>query len=237
MASPLSARVSPAAFSDSSAPARRLGDEVLERLGGFHPGASLRAHHVLFYEGAPCREVFCIRSGKVKLYKTGLEGKQYILRIAGAGEIVGLETLMNGAPAHASAEMIDTGLVHRIDRRLVVDLLRRDPELALWVVESLTNKLRGSDDERLELAQAAVRERMAKLLSTLAADHGVRDVYGVRIDLPLSREEMAGMIGTAQETVIRQLSEFKQDQLIRLDGRRITVLDPARLLATANPIN
>ncbi|NJL29800.1 MAG: helix-turn-helix domain-containing protein [Thermoanaerobaculia bacterium] len=75
------------------------------------------------------------------------------------------------------------------------------------------------------------------LLSTLAADHGVRDVYGVRIDLPLSREEMAGMIGTAQETVIRQLSEFKQDHLIRLDGRRITVLDQARLLATANPTN
>lgn len=237
MAFPLTARVAPTALSDSSLSTRRLGDELLERLGGFHPGTNLRARHVLFYEGAPCREVFCIRSGKVKLYKTGLEGKQYILRIAGAGELVGLETMMNSAPAHATAEMIDTGVVHRIDRRTVCELLRRDSELALWVVELLSNKLRSSDDERLELAQAAVRERMAKLLSTLAADHGVRDVYGVRIDLPLSREEMAGMIGTAQETVIRQLSEFKQDQLIRLDGRRITVLDPVRLLATANPIN
>jgi len=223
-------------YDDSNGHHPTLAEEILERLDGFHPGTHLEPRQVLFYEGEDCREVYCLRSGKAKLYKTGLEGKQYILRIASAGEVVGLDDALAEGPASATAEMIDSGVVHRLDGHATVELLRRESGLALRVSQSQARKLRISDDERLELAQAAVRERTARLLAHLAADHGVPmdDGHGVRIDLQLSREEMAGMIGTAQETVIRQLSEFKHDRLIRLDGRHITVLDPAGLAAAAH---
>ena len=198
-----------------------------------HPHA-YRRKQVLYYEGNPATGLFCIQSGSVKLYKTGPEGKVYILRIAASSGVLGLESLFTGSPWSATAEMLEDGTVCYVDRKTVLELVRQDPGVAVQVIQTLAHQLQTSESERVELAQSSVRERLARLLALLVQSHGISEDVGTRIDLRLSREEMAEMIGTAQETAIRLLTELKQDGVIGLDGRVIVVRDIDRLIETAN---
>jgi len=186
---------------------------------------------VLFHEGTPALGVYCIRSGRVKCYKAVPDGKFYILRIAEEGSVLGLESLVSSGSCVMTAAMLDDGWVCFIDRARVLDLLRRRPSAAIAIIDALGREVRVSYTERLDLAYSAVRSRMARLLSLLTETHGAPGDGGtIRIDLPLSREELAEMIGTAPETAIRLLSEFRRLDLIDLRGRSLTVRNRARLV-------
>ncbi len=207
----------------------RIGETLLSRLGPRRSHIRLLKGQTVFNEGMPVAGVFCVIAGRVKIFKTGLEGKQYILGIAVPGDLLGLELLFSEGPTSASAEAVETVEVCPIEIRRARELVCRDSALRLRVMEELTQRLRAADENRLELAQAQVSERMARLLTSLAAEHGVPEDQGVRIGLRLSRDELAASIGTAQETAIRQLRSFQASRLIDLHGRSITVLDSARL--------
>jgi CRP-like cAMP-binding protein len=215
----------------------QVGDVFLALAGPCRTTHRFRPGHLLYYERSPATGIFVIESGRAKVYKTGAAGKPYILRLAGPGEVLALEAIFNGGRLYSTAQMLARGVVHHIDSDRARELMHHDSRLAVLVAGQLASELSASNEERLELAQAAVRERMARLLTSLALSHGVPDELGVRIDLRLSREELAEMIGTAQETAIRQLSDFKDSRLIHLRGRSITVLDLDRLAKTANLVN
>lgn len=193
-----------------------------------------RKKQVIFYESSPVTGVYCIQSGKVKVYKTGPEGKQHILFIGGPGDILGLESLFTGDQIPEAAEMIEDGVVCLIPREVMLDVIRKNSEMAMKILKILADQLVASEEERVDLAQSSVRERMARLLTHLAEDHGVNGKSGVRITLPLSREEMADMVGTAAETAMRLLKEFKEDKLVEVHGREIVILNRQRLRETAN---
>lgn len=190
----------------------------------------------IYCEGSAFAGIFCVRSGRIKVYKTGPEGKQYIVRLAEPGDVLGLESLFGLEENYLStAEMMEEGIVCFIDKNTVMDLVRRHPPTARNVMDLLSSQLRISEEERLELAQMAVRERMARLLALLSKTHGVAENNGgVRINLHLTREEMAEMIGTASETAMRLLSEFKEERVIDLRGKDITILNRDHLLQRAN---
>ncbi len=211
----------------------RLGEELLARLGPRRPQIRLRKQQTVFHEGAPVAGVYCVVTGRIKTFKTGPEGKQYILGIVGPGDVLGLKSLFSDGSMTASAEAVEAAAVSPIEIRRARDLVCGDGALRLRVIEELTRRLRTADQDRLELAQAHVCERMARLLTDLAAEHGVAEERGVRIDLLLSRDDLASLIGTAQETAIRQLRSFHDSRLIRLQGRSITVLDRDRLAGRA----
>lgn len=179
----------------------------------------------LFFEGNPANGVYCIKTGMTKLYKTGPEGKEYILDILGPREVLGMEAVFANGSYTATAEVIEEGTICFIARETLQDLIRKDCNLALKITHYLAEKLVESEEERLELAQMAVRERFARLLSLLAQSYGKKAPDGVTIDLKLSREEMAEMIGTAAETAMRLLKEFKDEKLVAVQGRQITVLN------------
>ncbi len=206
-----------------------LGSALLARLGPRRPHIHLLKGQTVFNEGMPVAGVFCVIAGRVKIFKTGLEGKQYILGIAVPGDLLGLESLFSDEPASAGAEAVEAVEICPIGIRRARELVCRDSVLRLRVMEELTRRLRAADQDRLELAQAQVSERMARLLTSLAAEHGVPEDQGVRIGLRLSRGELAASIGAAQETAIRQLRSFQASRLIDLHGRSITVLDSDRL--------
>lgn len=189
----------------------------------------------LYYEGNPLTGIYFIQSGRAKSYKIGPEGKQYILRIANAQDILGLESIFKADPYfYSTAEMLEEGWVHLIEKRVFMDLINKDPRIATSMMTALASQVMTSDEERLDLAQRAVRERMAKLLITLSNHYGTPTKMGVSLHLKLSREEIAEMIGTAAESAIRLLSEFKEEKMIALEGKDIIILDEKRLMSTAN---
>jgi CRP/FNR family transcriptional regulator len=207
-----------------------LNEDSLRFLAAHRSSHRYRKGQVLFHEGTPSLGLFCVQSGKVKCYKTQAEGKLYIIKIAESGEMLGLESLVSGASCSMTAEMLEDGSICFFDRITLLDLVRRNPTASLNLIDTLGREVRLSYSERTGLAYSAVRARMARLLALLTRTHGIPGGDGIRIDLPLSREEFAEMIGTAPETAIRLLSEFRRQHLVRLDGKRIRVLDPERLL-------
>ncbi len=206
-----------------------IGEALLSCLGPRSSSIRLLKGQTVFNEGMPVAGIYCVIAGRVKIFKTGPEGKQYILEIAAPGDVLGLESLFSEGPMSASAEAVEAVEVCAVEIRQARELVCGDSELRLRVIEELTRRLRAADKDRLELAHAQVSERMARLLTSLAAEHGVREDQGVRIGLEFSRDDLAASIGTAQETAIRQLRSFQASRLIDLRGRSITVLDADRL--------
>lgn len=189
---------------------------------------------ILFFEGNPVQGIYCIKSGKVKMYKTGPEGKQYILDIFGPRDVLGLESVFSDHHLTSTAEVTEEGTICLIPQVVLSEIVKRHPETAVKITRFLAKELKDSEEERMDLAQLAVRERLARLLVLLAKSKGKKVTNGTLIDLKLSREEMAEMIGTAAETTMRLLKEFKEEKLVEVKGKDITVLDQDALAKTAH---
>lgn len=211
----------------------RLSGDLIRRISGSKNGRLYHKKQALFHEGNPVQGLYCVQSGAVKVFKTGLGGKQLILRMAYAGDVIALEDIFYNKHYTSSGEMLEEGRVCLVDTAVLMDVIRSDMETALVVMKTLSTEVVFSEDERVELAQNRVRERMARLLTVLSESHGRPSGKGVQIQLPVSREELAEMIGTASETAMRLLKEFREDRLLEVDGRKILVLDREKLRKAA----
>lgn len=189
---------------------------------------------VIFYEGKPVSGMYCLFTGRVKLVKSTPSGRQHIVRIAGPGDLLGYRSLVSEEPYHATAEAMQDCDICCIDTQTFLEMLSRDPLLAKNLLAKLAKELRGAEDHATSLAYRSVRERMAELLLILKASYGEEDTSGTRLDIQLSRAELADMIGVTQETAIRLVSDFKKEGLISVQGRNLTINDPATLVTMAN---
>lgn len=188
---------------------------------------------VIFYEGNVAHGLYCIFSGRIKLYKSGISGRQQIVRIAGAGDLLGYRSVFADEPYHATAEVLEDATICCIDKKSFYQVLAKNPSLTLNIIQKLSKELRSAEDLATSIAQRSVRERMAELLCLLKEAYGRQGKKGVIIGLQLSREEVGEMIGITQETAIRLLSEFKKDGIIDVNEREITVLDAQGLIDIA----
>jgi CRP-like cAMP-binding protein len=210
-----------------------LEGEALEEFSRHKTVNRYKKGQIICYEGNRAFGLYCIYSGHVKLYKTGVDGKQQIVRISGPGDILGYRSLFAEEPYHATAEALEDCEICCIDRNAFFPVLSKNPDLALNILRKLSRELRAAEDLATSIAQRSVRERMAELLLMLKETYGKAVKKGTLIDLKLTREEMAEMIGITQETAIRLLSDFKKDGIIEVKEREITILNPTALLETA----
>ncbi len=188
---------------------------------------------LIFYEGNQAYGLYCVYSGKIKLFKSGIDGHQQIVRIAGPGSLLGYRALFADEPYSASAEVLEDATICCVDKRAFFPLLAKNPKLSLEIIKKLAKELRTAEEMATSIAHRPVRERMAELLLMLKETYGIPTKNGTLIDLQLTREEMAEMIGVTQETAIRLLSEFRRDEMIDVKDRAITILDVKGLLDTA----
>ncbi|MBI4374534.1 MAG: Crp/Fnr family transcriptional regulator, partial [Deltaproteobacteria bacterium] len=165
---------------------------------------------IIFYEGNQSYGLYCIYSGKAKLYKTGVDGKQQIVRISGPGDLLGYRAFFSDEPYHATGEVLEDAAICCIDKNAFLSVLGKNTNLALNLIKKMAKDLRVAEDLATSIAQKSVRERMAELILMLKKSYGKQTKKGFLIDIHLSREELAEMIGVTQETAIRLLSEFKK---------------------------
>lgn len=187
---------------------------------------------IMYEEGARTNGFYCICSGIVKVYKTGVEGKEQIIRFAKSGDIIGYRSVISGEPACTSAKVLDEAVICFIYTSDLYHLLKKNAEFGIEMLQLACTELGEANNYITDIAQKSVRERLAEVLVSLKHNFGLDD-DGI-LQIYLTREELANLIGTATESVIRLLSEFKQDKLIELQGRKIRILDEGKLTRIAN---
>ena len=189
----------------------------------------------LFYEGTRPMGLFCINEGAVKVYKSTSNGKEQIIRLAKAGDFLGYRALLGEEHYAASATILEDAKVCFIPKESFTRLLAADSNLYRKLMKSVCHELGIMEEKVTELSQKTVRERLAHTLLMLKETYGIDgDENSEKIDIALSREDMASIVGTATETVIRLLSEFKNDGYISFEGKKIRILNAKALIKTSD---
>jgi len=210
-----------------------LGERVHARLERDCATHLFRRGQTIFYPGAPAQALYVIRSGRVKIFRTGKGGQEQVLRLHGPGEIIGYRPLLAGEPYVASAEAVADSLLCIIPAATLRELLRDVPELAPRLLAKLARELRNSEDLMMDLLHHPVRQRAARLLLRLLEGDGSDAGSAVLDAEQLRRQDMARMIGTTPETFSRVLRGFAQRGIITLTRGRIRVRDQALLRKVA----
>lgn len=188
---------------------------------------------VIFQEGAHSFGIYCINSGKIKLSHSGDDGREQIIRLVKAGDIMGYKALLSGERYTATAIALEDAQVCFIPKDLFLSVLQSDPSLSLEMMRILSSELRKAELKITHLAQKPVRERLAETLLFIHETYGVES-DGQTLNVRLSREEIANLVGTATESAIRLLSEFKKEGMIELEGKKIRLLNMKSMIKTAN---
>ena len=181
----------------------------------------------LFEEGSDVDGIYFIENGTAKLYKLGFNRKEQILRFIKEGDIIGYRALLIGEAYQATAEAMSDLQAIFIPSDVFLHLLEVDSQLSYTMLQKISFELGESSNTVTFLAQKTVRERLAEVLLLLEQKLGT-DPEGF-IKISLTREEIANLIGTATESAIRLISEFKQDDYIAVEGRNIKILNHEKL--------
>lgn len=174
----------------------------------------------IFFEGDYPNCLYFVNKGKVKTIKTDDYGKELVTDLYGEGEFLGYIPLLEQGVYHETAIAIDDTELSIIPKQDFSDLISKNREVANQFIKMLSNNIAEKEERLLKLAYGTVRERTAEVLLELDEKHADPESRAIRI----SREDLASIVGTATESLIRTLSEFKGDGLIEIDGRKITVL-------------
>lgn len=195
--------------------------------------ATYKKGQTIFNAGAYPHGLYCVKEGKIKIFRIGDEGKEQIVRLAKAGDILGYRALLSGDKYSSGAEVIEESKICFIPQKTFLSLIEGNGMLSMKLMKLLSADLKNAEHRMIDLAQKPVRERVAEALLYLRSTYGV-DEDGMTINVSLSREEIANIVGTATETTIRLLSEFKNDEVIALKGKRISILNSEQLIRAAN---
>lgn len=194
----------------------------------------LKKNSVVYREGCNVGGIYIVISGIVKIYKTGYEGKEQILRFAYAGEPIGFRSLVTEEPACSSSEALVESVLCYIPGDEIMFLFKNNPEFAMTLLKIACNELGVANQYIIHLSQLTVRERLAEVLIHLMKKFDLDEDKRLRV--AMTREDLANLVGTATESIIRLLSEFKTDNLIEVQGRYIKILDAPALARVGNII-
>jgi CRP-like cAMP-binding protein len=211
---------------------KHLVDEEIGKLNYDKTCQIYKKGSVVYREGSRLTGFYCITKGILKIYKTGIDGKEQIIRFVKKGDIIAFRSLLSQELACTTAKVIDDAVLCHIPYHTLLFLLQNNWKFSHWMIQILCRELREANDYITDIAQKTVRERLAEVLLLLKDSFDVDDSNTLQISL--TREELANMVGTATESVIRLLSEFKQDGLIELKGRRVKFNDVASLRRLAS---
>jgi CRP-like cAMP-binding protein len=188
----------------------------------------------LFVQGNPPFGMYCISKGNIKVTQVGEDGKESIVRIATAGDVLGHRSIFTDQYYNATATAIEDSHVCFIDKKYILKLVQSQPSVACNIIAKLGRDLGAAEHRISSFYQKNVRERLAELLLLLKESHGVAENDRVKLDIKLTREEMASIIGTASETLIRFMSELKEEGFIEQEGKTIYITDEKGLIEFAN---
>ena len=197
-----------------------------------HDIVEYKKKQIIYAEGQHPNKLYYIESGKVKIYKTSESGKEFITSLLSAGDFFGHIALLENKTYVEFAETIEESKIRNIPKREFEDLLTQHQEIALKVIKLLANNIAEKEDQLVALAYHSLRKRVADALLALKKKYEQPDeaVFSIAI----AREDLANIAGTATESLIRTLSDFKSEKLISIKEGKITLLEVKKLASLCN---
>ena len=202
---------------------KTLTKDELIRITGCKTSKTVKKGEVLFDEGEYINGVFCIKDGVCKVSKMSDNGRDQIIHLIQKGDILGERSLINNEASNLKAIAINDMEVCFIPKDEIIRDLENNPNFSLDLLRKMANSLKKADDVIVDMAQKTVKQRLAATLLFLEAKFEKNDNGSIKVNL--SREDIANIIGTATESAIRLLSEFKKKKMIDLQGKEIVILD------------
>ncbi len=206
---------------------KALNKDELIRMAECKTSYTIKKGEPIFEEGEVTNGIYCIKDGVCKLSKLSDNGKDQIVKLVKPGELLGQRSMISDEPANLSAVALEDMEVCFIPRSEVMQFFTQNNQFSMNVMRTICDDLKGADDHMVNMAQKTVRQRLAETLIYLEDTFGKNEDGTLRIQL--SREELAGMIGTATESCIRLLSELNKSEYIELIGKKIKLLDKNKL--------
>jgi CRP/FNR family transcriptional regulator len=208
------------------------GDDLAEFRNIKH-SLDYESRQTVFYEGHLCVGLYLLCRGKVKLTRSSARGQRQIVRILGPGEMIEKQAFGERALHEVTCETLEPSQVCVIDKERYLAVIHRNPQLAIKLIQLLSNEHGVNMDQLDQFTFKTARERLAGLLLELGGRFGTTNADRVQVGLTLKREEVAEMAGITVETAIRLLNVFRDERLLTIDGRAITLLNPDRLARIA----
>ncbi len=211
---------------------RHLNEEELQDISFNKVTEIHKRGSIIYQEGNRMKGFYCVQSGIVKIYKTGFDGKEQIVRFAKPGDLIGYRSVVSNEPACTTSRVIEESILCHIPTQILLHLVKTNGNFAVELMKLTCKELGEANSYLTDIAQKTVKERLAEILIHLVSEFG-QDADGILM-ISLTREELSNIVGTATESIIRLLSEFKNDGFIELNGRKIKILDKPGLKYIAN---
>lgn len=209
-----------------------LKSDALHALNAIRRPSVFPKGALLFVEGQPCAGLFVICAGKAKLTASSLQGRSVIVRVAGAGEILGLSAVMSETPYEVSAETLQPTEVNFLPQEEFLRFLRHYGEVSVRMAQYLSQELQRAYHQMARIALApTAKAKLAGLLLDWARSENSSRADSASFHLWLTHEEIGQLIGTSRETVTRLLNQLRRHGLIKTNGSVVTLTDPQQLRA------
>src|SRR3984893_7600356 len=200
-----------------------LAEEDIHELMTAAKRRAFRSGEVIFHRDDPGQVLYMIKEGKVKICIISPDGQEISLAVFGKGECFGEFALLDGLPRSADAIALEKVECYTLQRSDFHNAIMKNPKIAISVLEALTKRLRNTDNMVEDLIFLDVYGRVAKKLLELADAHGVKTDDGVRIEVRLTQQELASMVGASRESVNKVMGYFTERDFISTDKHRITL--------------
>ncbi|WP_339624482.1 Crp/Fnr family transcriptional regulator [uncultured Winogradskyella sp.] len=202
---------------------KSLTRDELMRVSACKTGKTYKKGQVIFEEGETLNGVYCVKDGVCKLTKLSENGKDQVVKLVVKGGLLGKRSLVSEQQTNLSATALNDMEMCFIPKSEIMNDLSKNPKFTLDVLREMAADLKESDESLVNMAQKSVKQRMAEILLYIADSFG-EDDNGF-LSIVLSREDYASIVGTATESAIRILSQFKKEGLIATQGKLIKIVN------------
>jgi CRP-like cAMP-binding protein len=189
---------------------------------------------VIFREGSYASGLYYVVSGRAKKYKMDLDGGEQIIYVANAGELLGFHAILSGENYPDSAAVLEDSMIAFIPREDFIAALAQSDVLSRRLLKTLSHEFCVLANRLTVYARRPVRERLALQLVVVREKYKTDGAPGMPVEINMSRDDLASLVGTARENVVRLLTEFKAAGILETKGRKIIVRDVKRLIEVAN---
>lgn len=200
-----------------------LSDEDIQALAAVVRRRTFRSGEVIFHRDDPGQVMYVIKEGKVKICLISPDGQEISLVVFGKGDCFGELALLDSLPRSADAIVIERAECYTLQRSDFHSAIMKSPKIAIQILEVLSRRLRNTDQQVEDLIFLDVYGRVAKKLIELAESHGASVDNGTRIEVRLTQQELASMVGASRESVNKVMGYFTDKRFISTDKHRITI--------------
>ena len=205
-----------------------LSDEQREYLMSNFTIQSYKKNEVIYCEGEAPTHLMCLLSGKVKIYKDGVGGRSQIIRVIKPVEYFGYRAHFAKEDYLTAAAAFESSTICLIPMEVIMNLISQNTELAMFFIRQLSIDLGIADERTVNLTQKHIRGRLAESLLFLKDSYGLEEDSST-LSIYLSREDLANLSNMTTSNAIRTLSNFSNERLISIDGRKIKIIDEEKL--------